>query len=292
MSALFYSPKLISDLTPKTIDDDLLYTTNYHKACNNLLLYVLSTHISLTPKNIKYTCNIISQFYQSKQISLDDILLFLVYTNQNTICKFALTFNEQVILAITTQNSGLLLDLLLQPKTKFIELYDNAFLSAEQYSTILRQVNLELECARKVFDLINQNIITIDLSANTCINQSNDISINKTPEYTYMTNIISNCYKDVCLIDSKVANDNIQAIFLDQSRSQDMIYVVDKPETLINKQLYCFDILTLIKGLCNTPPINPETNQPFNSYTTINLFKKYPLEIAMYKRFKQEKDIY
>jgi len=250
--------------------------TDNELACFHFVHHILQSHKNLTLDDIHYASNYISSFYSyslntpiSSPPLLDDtqLIMFLVYSDQNGICKFALIFNEELDTAIKSRDDILLKRLLLGPKEMFIELYDNAFLSSEERDFIIR--------------LISRESFAIMLSIELFKNNPFDINSNNTS---------SICYDQVCFQDAKILDDDyVRATMSKYEKPSSSVFTIDKSPYSNTPNIYCFDTLDLISSVTEPLPINPKTNQPFSSYSLNLINQRFHKEIAMYRRYRQLK---
>lgn len=249
-------------------------------SCFYSVNYVLQTHKNLTLADINYASNYIASFYEyglsnpkmnQKVFSDKELTQFLVYANQSRIGMFALSYNDQLDFAIKNKNNVLLQGLLLGPRTMFIELYDNPFLSPEDQRFVLQLVNREFDTVTLFLNTLKENILQY------------------TERYPNTFSCLNNeCYNAVCLHDS---THNISAIMSAHETIPSSVFTVDKPPTSNTPYVCCFNILELLDAVTNPNPINPRTNAPFSSYTLKLINQRFHKELSMYQRYKQLRSV-
>ena len=250
--------------------------TDNELACIHLVNKVLQSHKNLTSDDIQYASNYISSFYSYSSNNpnssfplLDDtqLIMFLVYSDQNGICKYALIFNEELDIAIKSRDNISLKRILLGPKEMFIELYDNPYLSIEERDFIIRLIARESFAIMLSMELLKKNPLDIN---------SDDIS--------------SICYDQVCIQDAKILDDDyVRATMSKYEKPSSSVFTIDKSPHSDTPNVYCFDTLDLISSVTEPSPINPKTNQPFSSYSLNIINQRFHKEIAMYRRYRQLK---
>jgi len=269
--------KINEDITSAVtiIDNELV--------CFYAIKNVLQSHKNLNEDDIQYATNYICSFYSysneliildknNNEIFDDDkLIMFLVYSDQNGICKFALLFNDELDSIILDRNTIALKKILLGPKEMFVELYDNAFLSNEDRDFITRLLAREIFANKLYLKSLKKKIP------------------NKTYDFDTLT---TKCYGDVCIQDSKILlDDNIRSELSKYEKTSKTIYTVDIPENSSTIQVYCFDTLELIKAITDPIPINYKSGKIFSNYTLKLLNQRFHKEINMYLRYKQIKSL-
>jgi hypothetical protein len=266
--------------------------TNEKLACFNIIKYVLQTHddktlTSLSIDEINDTAEYISDLYVNGTLTKEQLIRFLVFSDQSGICKFALTFNNELNRSIINGDSNILKQLLTGSDEMFVELYDNPLLSSSDADYIFRMLDREWHAMSYTFELSkieNPNLADdIDRKCNIStiegnINDDNTLSV-----------VATKCYDDVCIYDGKILNDDlVRANMSKYDKPPSTVYTIDKPPTDINPQIFCFSTLELLDAVTSSStPINPKTGYPFSQYSLQLINQRFHKEIPLILRYKQ-----
>lgn len=270
-----------------------LALTDDELTCFYAVRYMLRSHKRLTNDDIDYAANYICSFY-SVYADIDEkqLIMILTYLNQRGICKFALTFNEELDTAIKEKDTISIKRLVLGPKEVFIELYDNVFLHDDDKEFIIRLLSREIFATSMLLQRLAKRIIDLDTIDDKCMNESLTIESTEIDKVVHVSMIATKCYDEVCIHDAKILDDDAaRATMSKYETPPESIYTVDKPSTAQNPQIYCFDTLDLIKSITEDVPINPKSNEPFSDYTLQLIHQRFRKEIAMYKRYKEANSV-
>ena len=266
--------------------------TDSELAYFHAIRYILRSHRRLNSYDIQYASNYISSFYSHSYdnhdvdtLSDNQLIMFLVYADQTGICKFALTFNDELDIAIKTRDTTRLKRILLGPKEMFVELYDNLLLSPEDRDFIIRLVAREAFAFRLAIDLIKKKILdleTIDDTFSTQLdNEGKNISL---------VTLATRCYDEVCIQDATILEgDQVRATMSKYEKTPQSVFTVDKTLSSTTPQVYCFNTLDLIEAITQPIPINPKTSEPFSDYSLKIITQRFRKEIHMYHRYRQIK---
>lgn len=292
----------------QTIDDrtyisPAIAVTDDELACFHAVRHSLRSHKTLTDDDIGYAANYITSFYVhsndvKSSFTEEQLITFLVYSNQNEICKFALTFNDELNSIIKRRDSISLGNLLLGNHTgrkfvgsdlrgMFVELYDNRFLVDDDKEFIIRLISREMFATKLSLGLLRKKILNFDNIDDRCASETLDISTNQTNASVQMTSLVTKCYDEVCIQDAKIlSDDGARATMSKYEKAPPKIYTVDKPRNALNPQVYCFDTLELINAVV-TNSVNPKSGEPFSGYALDLINRRFRKEISMYRRYKQ-----
>jgi len=276
--------------------------TDSELACFHAVKFILRSHKELTDNDIIYAANYISSFYAHSSdmfqanpnatniLTDEQLIIFLVYADQRGICKFALTFNSELDIAIKTKDTVSLKKILLGPKEMFVELYDNPFLSTDDREFIIRLIAREMFTINLVLEFLKKKILNLETIDDTCTSIDLQSKINREDGVIHMAFLVTKCYEEVCFQDAKILEDDlVRASMSKYEKTPGSIYTVDKPIDSNTPQVYCFDTIDLIVAVTEDIPINPKTNQPFSEYALKLINQRFHKEIAMYRRYKQIK---
>lgn len=306
----YHNDSMLIEISPAiAINDNEL-------ACYHLVQHSLETHKSLSSDDIQYAVNYICSFFSyshdilkqnpiiSHQIpfvkntipnnllTLDQLLMFLVYADQTGTSRFALIFNEDLVSIIKNRNNNLLRQILLGPKEMFIEIYDNPFLSVENTDFLIRLVSREIFAMKLAFEFLKKKLINLDHIDNKCNTASLLLESIKDESTTHIVSLTSKCYDEVCIQDAKILDDTIsRANMSKHEKTPKTVFTIDKPSSSNTPHIYCFNTIELISAVTNDPPINPKTNEPFTSFALDLINQRFHKEISMYQRYKQIKQI-
>ena len=228
--------------------DSVNIITDKELACYHLTYSTLSEEDKLDDDHVIWLSNYITSIYNYGLLAESQLIEFLTYCNKNGICKLALTFNTELVNAVRTGNITSLNNLLSNPKSMFVELYDN------QYLSILDREFLQ--------HLVEKEIFSMSMMFNT-------------------NNSFARCYSQVCMKDG-----DIKGILSQHEIIPKTVTTIDKPGCL-SPQIYCFDTIVLLDAITNKVPINPISKQPFSNYSLQLITKRFSKEIAMYRRYKK-----
>lgn len=266
--------------------------------------FVLKTHKYLNDNDIDYASNFICSFYSHSHDNLssgsllltdDQLIMFLVYSNQRGICKFALIFNEELDNSIKSKDDTKLKRILLGPKEMFVELYDNTFLPPDDRDFIIRLIARESFATVLLIQLLKQKILNLEDIVDTYSslqdfsNRSSDFILQDSPIHkAQIVTLTTKCYDEVCIQDSTILEDDqVRAIMSKYEQSPDSIYTIDNSPSSKTPQVYCFNTLDLISSVTSNNPINPKSQQPFSPYALTIINQRFHKEIAMYRRYLQ-----
>ena len=287
---------LESDISPAIAisDGELAY---FHAA-----RYILRSHSRLNDDDIQYASNYISSFYSHSHniiyetpnadnvLTDPQLIMFLVYADQTGICKFALTFNEELDSAIKTKDNTAFKRILLGPKEMFIELYDNTFLSTEDRDFITRLIARESFAIMLALELLKKKILNLDSIDDTCTSSTFTFQSEKEGTNVRLVALATKCYDEVCIQDAKIlADDEARATMSRYEKIPDSVFTIDKPSSSDTPQVYCFHTLDLISAVTENVPINPKSGEPFSSYSLQLITQRFRKEIDMYRRYRQIK---
>lgn len=255
--------------------------------------YVLSTHPALNPDDIEFAANYIANSNPTPRdvLSKQNLIQFLVYSNKNTICRFALTFNDELDRVIIARDLLELNALMNSSPDVFVELYDNPRLHPEEQTLVYSSLARLQYATKLVLDGIREehNIESIDL-----------------------VGYCSSCYNYSCMEYCEASGlDPISSQMSQYNEVPRYIYAVDhapgvrnigvnippnpfKTSSSRNNQTcntpmsYCFDVLDIVASLATTGPThgyNPQSQQPMSRYAYQTLSQRFAKEIKMYKRY-------
>lgn len=276
--------------------------TDSELAYFHLVKFILRSHDKLTQGDIAYAANYISSFYAHSFDILqtdpnvpgilndEQLIMFLVYADRRGICKFALTFNEEVDFVIKNRDAVSLKKILLGPKEMFIELYDNTFLSTNDRDFIIRLIAREMFATNLTLESLKNKMIDLETIGDTCKLESLTIHADKKDNEMAVVSVATKCYEEVCIQDAKILEDDVaRATMSKYEKTSDSVYTVDKPATSSTPQVYCFNTLDLIAAVIEDIPMNPKTNEPFSEYSLKVINQRFHKEISMYRRYVQLK---
>lgn len=256
----------------------------------HMVSHILHGHARLDLNDIQTAANYISSFYIYSQqydpglLPLDQLIMFLVYADQSSICKFALLFNTELDRAITTRDEPRLKSIITGPREMFVELYDNPFLLTADREFMIRLVSREIFAMNLTFELVKHKLTKLEPIETFCHSQTTISS--RSPNH--MTSLTTRCYDEVCLQDAQILEeDSIRGTMYRYERVPSTIYTVDKPGSAHTPQVFCFTTLDLIAAMTDDVPINPQTQQPFSTYAVEIIYQRFRKEIAMYRRYRQ-----
>lgn len=247
--------------------------THEEVSCFFMINHVLKSHKKLSEEDIKFASNYICSMYTyySQQLNsapFDEfkLLMFLTYTHQKGICKFALLYNTDLDRVIMSRDKKSLKKLMLSmSEDLFVELYNNPSLSQEDRESIERLVVKEYYAVKLALNSLREKLLDSE----------------------NLEQLTLKCYNNVCIQDSKLLNyDKADVVFSKHECSPEKVYTVDKAAKG-EPFIYCFDVLDLLEAITNKIPINPITNQRFSSYTIELINRRFRKEILLYKRYKQ-----
>lgn len=275
-----------------TREEAPLVLTDDELACFYITKYVLETHKRLNQEDIGYFSNFIASFYSDSmntngKFNEDQLIMMLVYMNQHSICKFAITFNERLDISIKSRDFVSLKNLLLSPKEVFVELYDNPYLSQDSVNFTIRILAREMVAMNNLFAMLKQKVI--ELEENTCSVESTITEARSVDNKVNITQLLLKCYEEICIQDYQLMNkDIISGIFSMYEVPSQEISTVEPAES----KKYCFDLFELLESLVSQSengPINPKTKKPFSKDALKLINQRLHKEIAMYKRYKEIK---
>lgn len=226
----------ISPLNSQSLYHSLHYSLYSHNLENHSLNFCLDTIISLFSDNI---------------IDQKQALLFSTFCNNRGLFKFAFTFNDILEYVLETHNTTELSKLCFNPLPYFVELFDNPYLSDDNVTFLLSELDTELH---NTMSYINNNYNDVNYhqqSHNICINEHNP--------------------------------DAIISMHLKNTKLTDTVYTVDVVQD--QPQICCFEIIQLIKAILNPQQLNPCTQQPFSHLTIDLVYQRFPMQLAMYSRY-------
>lgn len=265
--------------------------TDEEVSCFHIINHVMKSHKQLSQDDIRFASNYIcSLYYYSNKFNPnpfdeEKLLLFLTYTYQRGMCKFALSYNTNLDNIITTRDKARLKKLLLGlSENVFVELYDNPFLSEENKQSIERLVAKEFYTNKLILNSIREKLINAELIDDSCSSLSVTAKQN---ESGHLVGLAKQCYENVCIQDSKISGcSEVDSILSKHNCSPNEVYTVDgigSGEPMI----YCFDTLKLLDIITDKTPINPMTKRSFSSYALKLINRRFHKEISMYRRYKQ-----
>lgn len=267
--------------------------SDYELACFHATKYVMQTHKSLSESNIIFASNFITSFYEQSQrrqgdnsFTEDQLILFLVYADRSGICKFALMFNAALDAAIITEDTNTIMELILAPKEKFVELYDNPYLTDNQRNFITRLVAREIAAFTSAFEALKEKILNFEVIDNTCRQETFSVDAIEDGKVTHVTMLATRCYEDVCIQDATIRREDApRALMAKSEKPAENVYTVDKAPGEISPSVYCFDTLDLMNAMMSNPPINPKTSNPFSDYSVRIINQRFSKELALYRRY-------
>lgn len=247
--------------------------THEEVSCFYMINHALKSHRKLSSEDVKFASNYICSMYvhysqQPNSEPFDEfkLLMFLAYTNQKGVCKFALLYNTDLDRVIMSRDKKSLKKLLTgMSEELFVELYNNPFLSQEDKEAIERSVVKEYYAVKLALESLREKLLNFE----------------------DLDQLTLKCYGNVCVQDSKLLNhDKADAIFSKHECSPEKVYTVDKAGER-DPAIYCFDALNLLEAVTNKIPINPITNHKFSAYTLELINRRFRKEILLYKRYRQ-----
>lgn len=273
---------------PLASSGDVVELNEDELICYYAVKYVLNKH-ELEIEDINFASNYICSFYDhSCQVdgcfTYDNLIQFLVYANTETICKFALSYNEALDLIIKTRDLGAFKELLLGPREMFVELYDNPGLTREAFNHIQQLVDREFKIVRLELSFLREKINHQDIINDfKQSDQCHSIEIDAQSDGGHLTVLMNKCYNDVCFSESL---DPIQTSFSKSEVPSNNVYTIDQTVDQ-GPQIFCFKLFDLLKLISQPIPINPQTKQPFSQYSLKLIKQRFHKEIAMYQRYQQ-----
>jgi hypothetical protein len=261
--------------------------TDEEISCFHMINHTIKSHKQLSVDDIKFASNYIcSLYYYSKTLDEDPfdedkLLLFLTYTQQKGMCRFALLYNTNLDKIIITRDKTKLKELLFTfSENNFVELYDNPFLSQENKDSIERLIVREFFTNKIVLDFVREKLLNAELIDDSC-------SIEQESSSQDLIQIARQCYENVCVQDSKMlGNSEVDSILTKHDCSPNKVYTVDGIE---DPMIYCFDILQLFDIILSKKQINPFTGKQFSEYSLKLIFRRFEKEINLYRRYKELK---
>lgn len=270
MSLLYNNGMITNPIIPKvnSLINHTIPMTKEEIVCYYLIVYVLQSHKELSKQDVEFMVNYIVTHYSINYFTYDQIIMFIVYCNKRGTCKFALLFNDSVDNAIRTRNIKIIDNLITEPKEKFIELYNNEYLTTEEKSFLLRMLSYEFYTFERLFDKLKE----VEINKNNIINFGSDY------------------YNEVCIYNSNnLENDVIIAEVSKFELTSNNVFTIDKPDDSLIPYVYCFDLIELLDLLTNEIPYNPKSGKPFSSYTIRLVTQRFHKELAMYRKYKDLK---
>jgi hypothetical protein len=247
----------------------------------------LRTHSDLSSEDIQYASNVISSLFSEndEKFSINQLLLILVYMDQTGICKFALTFNQELDKVIKNKDQQSLLMLLMGPKELFIELYNNPYLLDTDKENIIQLLETAKTALYLLFTLIQRKIINMEMVPDPICTDETQITFEENEEWTELT---TKCYDEVCLQESSALN----GLLSKYNQPPSYVFTIDKSASAQLPQIYCFNLLELIDAVTKTPAYNPKTGRTFSDLTLKIIEQRFRKEIALYKRFLELQNIF
>jgi len=318
-SRLSSSQTTDQDIKSKSDISPAIAISDSELACFHAVRYVLRKHKNLAEKDIQFAANYISSFYSHSQKKLEDLnstskmfdplgqkrkpsktdglhltddqlIMFLVYADQSSICRFALIFNEELDNAIKDEDTATIKKILLGPKEMFVELYDNVFLSNEDREFTIRLVSREMFAASMALELLKKKIINLETIDDRCLSESVVIQVEKRNKHVHLTTLANKCYDEVCLQDAKILEDDqARATMSKYEKPPESVFTVDKSSSSQTPHVYCFNMIDLMAAVTEDIPINSRTNEPFSKYSLQVIQQRFHKEISMYRRYRQIK---
>ena len=234
-------------------------------ACYKLTRYVFDGHQRLTSSHKQFIANYVTSYLAYSRKCRDStfdrkqLALFLTYSYQQGLGRLALTFNDELDLAIGHYDTITLHRLLTGPKEMFVEVYDNSHLNSLDREYCLRSLGYEIHVFHSV---LNSNI---------------DDNVEQ---------LLHACHDDVCSYDSALLQrDPIRTIMARNEVLPQNIHIVDETE---QGQFapYEFELIELLDSVTADPPINPQTQRRFSSYSLNLIQHRLHREIALYSRYR------
>jgi hypothetical protein len=268
-------------LSDKQLSPAVSYVTD-EVACFHIIKHIFEKHKNMKQTDIDYAANVICDYVFAYGVELKKLFLFLVYSDVTGICKYAITFNEQLDYAIKHHDKKYLIELLLGPNEMFIEYYYNDELTEEEKDYIIQLLTRELFSMAAMLDYIKENIIDLD---------NIDLFEESYSEYVaqdgtiQLGTIANKCYNEICIQDASYKkDDNVYAIMQLHSRPAESMYAAD------HQKVYCFDTFELLEAVTEEYPINPKTKKPFSDLALRLIYERLHKEIAMYNVYLDNKD--
>lgn len=270
-------------LNDKQLSPSVSYVTE-EVAFFHIIKYVFEKHKNIKQSDIDYASKIICDYVFVKNVDIKKLFLFLVYADVCGICKYAITFNEQLDYAIKHHDNKYLIELLLGPNEMFIEYYYNNELTENEKDYIIQLLTRELFSMASMLDYVKENIVDLDNidlfdedSYSEYLKQDGTIQLEK---------IANKCYNEICIEDAsyKKNNDNVYAVMQLYSKPMEYMYTAD------NQQVFCFDTFELLEAVTSEYPINPQTKKPFSDLTLRLIYERLHKEISMYNVYLDNKD--
>ena len=252
----------------------MLQITDDEVACFRIINFVLKTHKDLSEEDVKFSSNYLCSFFvhnlftdKKSGFTNEKFLLFLTYTNQVGICKFALTHNKHLDEVIKSRDKVRLKHFLCEFSEKsFVELYDNRFwnrIPKTEKEFVERQLAREYYSMKLALDFVKEKVaegVLIEI-----------------------LDLRKKCYENICIQDSKTMGcSDTDSIFSKHNCSSERTWTVDGNEK------FCFETLELLDAITNPEPINPITQKRFSNYTLDLISRRFPKEIIMMLRYKQK----
>ena len=250
--------------------------------CQRLLTEVLSTHEALNDEDIVFAVDLGCQAQGLTNIQI--LGNFVTHSCQLTNTgRFSLSFNYALDQAIKSRNGDRFIALATSPSQNiWLEVYDNAELTSDERKIILDMYNRELVVFLNILEQGSTEAGSLVLPCDR-IKECHPTDINNQGK----TCLYSNCYRDVCLAESKVFQipESGRLALPDQSdQIPGTVMVPDIREGFL-RVVHCFDFITLIRSLSTVPIINPITEKPFSPEGLRLLLSRYEKEIKMYRRY-------
>jgi len=257
------------------------------KFVERIALEALSTHLSADYHHIGLMADVISR------ISFSDSQLanFVLFTDLATSTGlFALSYNHDIDLAISQNNTSKLISLIeSDPNNFFVELYDNMELTADEKKVIEELKNVEYNSILELLNTYHRTELeeTVDLYPgpflNLCPRNEEDflcqmygdnIQVCTRKEKTY-----DSCYKQICLEQKKENYISSKLPTVISTPSSKVIeYGTEK-----HYEILCLPFIEFIKRLTISP-------SDFADHLISKLRQLFTKEIKMYSRFLKQKE--
>lgn len=258
-------------------------------SCYKILNEALSTHRSLNDSDIEYAIDIVCQLRPS--ITNEQFALIILYLAKDTYTgKFALSFNQDMDVAVKRRDPELIKLLLYGPVEMFVELYDNPELNEKEVVHIKRMFNREYNALLSALENgAQQSNQDIDYLI-PCKDKETVFARKMMGKESSLT-LYRRCYGEVCLaeVESQGHASRIDAELLQADQIARKIYAPDVAPGKHIPSIYCFETDELIPLLSQASPINPYTGYEFSDFSLGILHRKFSKEIKMYKRYLQQK---
>lgn len=239
--------------------------------CNKLISQALQSHDVLSPEDIAFGANYICNLRLGDEQLAPLLLMISKDTNTG---RFALSFNHELDNALKIRDASIL-GRILNGQNFLVELYDNEELTGEEQAVIERMLTRELAAITATLKQGEVLLARGQLGAEDLLVPCADLERVQVSVGDRQATLYSRCYDQVCLKESV-------------SQIPTVIYTVDQAPGDAAPNTYCFDVMELIAGLAQDPPLNPTTRQPFSSLALSLLLPRFEKEVKLYRRYLKQ----